>query len=80
MVSGKKRRKVVLLEEYRTLESMSRSLASHRKGVDAVARRIARKMGPDLGSGLVENLEIVSVHIGKAGKELDRALKELKLI
>ena len=49
----------MLLEEYRTLESMSRSLASHRKGVDAVARRIARKM---------------------AGKELDRALKELKLI
>jgi uncharacterized protein YoaH (UPF0181 family) len=80
MADGKRRRKVALMEEYQTLAGMSRSLAAHRRNVDAVSRRIAKKMSPDLSSGLLENLDIVSSHIRKAAKELDSALKELKVI
>jgi len=79
-MAGKKSRGSTLMDEYLTLEKMSKSLSVHRRRVGAIARSIAKKAGTDAGFGLIENLDIVSEHIGKAKKEIDRSLRKLRQI
>ncbi len=80
MAEGKRRGKDTLLKEYRTLGEMSRSLIAHQRKVNAIARSIAKKTSTDAGFGLIENLDIVSEHIGKADREIGRALRKLRKI
>ncbi len=80
-LSGLMGKKNELMNDYKMLESMSRELAKHQKKVREIGKRIVKtKVSLDLKEGLVENLEIVSNHMRKAGQEIDRAKKRLKLI
>lgn len=79
-MAAKKSRRGTLMDEYRALGRMSRSLSEHQRKVGAIARSIAKKTSTDAGFGLVENLDIVSEHMGKARKEIGRSLRKLKQI
>ena len=68
-----------LTREYDVLSEMSRLLATQQRDVRRVAKHIAG-MSTNLKYGLVENLDTVSDHIGRARKELDRAKRALKMV
>jgi hypothetical protein len=79
-MAKEKKSKITIAKEYKQLEGMSLSLAAHQKDVRAVGKSIARKMSTNMKYGLVENLNTVEEHIGRARKEVARALKALKSI
>lgn len=67
--------------DYKMLDGMSKELVKHGQKLKALGKKIAgNKVSIDIKEGLVENLEIVSNHMGKAQKELDKAKKRLKMI
>ncbi len=67
-----------LLSDYRMLEKMSESLRQHQKNIRLINKRIAKRVDADFKGGLVENLDIVTEHMQKAERELEKAKKELK--
>ena len=70
-----------IINDYRMLDKMSKQLKVHERILhDVVAKKIAKKSRTDLEEGLLENLDIVSMHMIKARKEIDRAKEKLKLI
>jgi hypothetical protein len=75
-----KKSKIPILEEYKQLKDMSRALALQQKNVEKVSKSIARKMSTNLKYGLMENLNTVGDHMGRARKEIGKALSELELI
>ncbi len=79
-MAKEKKSRITIAKEYKQLEGMSRALAAHQKDVHAVGKSIARKMSTNMKYGLVENLNTVEGHIGRARKEVDRAMKALKSI
>ena len=70
-----------LARDYVLLGKMSKELDKRRKNIRAIGKRVVRGFAnTDLDEGIVENLEIVSGHMQKAQKEIDKAMKKLKMI
>ncbi len=69
-----------LVKDYYILDKMSKSLSVHRKAIKVIARKIAKKVNPDFGIGLVENLDAVATHLERAEKEMAKAKHGLKRI
>lgn len=68
-------------KDYRMLNVISAQLKKHERILhDITAKAIAKKSKSDLEYGLLENLDMVVDHMGKARKEIDRARSKLKLI
>ncbi len=79
MAKDKKPEKNEILKDYFMLEKMSKDLLEHQKNIRRIGKRITKAETYNK-YGLIENLSSVTVHMGNARKELDRARKELKLI
>ena len=69
-----------LAGDYRMLARMSRELGVHQRKINAIAKKVAKTGKSDAMYGLVESLDLVMTHIGRAKRELDNAGKKLKLV
>lgn len=76
----KRPRRNELLMDYYTMEKMSKELLRQQKNVKGIGRRIARKGKTGMEEGLVEDLNMIAVHMSKARRELDKARKKLELL
>ncbi|MCL5008394.1 MAG: hypothetical protein M1156_00700 [Candidatus Marsarchaeota archaeon] len=68
-----------IAEDYNTLRNMATELRRQQSSLRSMGRRMARDKTYNL-SGLIDGLSNVMEHMGRASKEIDKAMKELKLI
>jgi RNA polymerase-interacting CarD/CdnL/TRCF family regulator len=80
MAKNKKKVSRELIRDYNMLDRMSSNLLEHQKNVRLIAKSIAKRVKSDLRYGLIENLDEVVEHMGRAQKELAKARKELEMI
>ena len=66
--------------DYKMLEKMSDDLKAHRENLKAIGKHIAKGMKTDMRFGIIENLDMVAMHMNNAKRELEKAKKTLKLI
>lgn len=70
-----------VLIDYKMLGQISKQLQAHEKTLrDVVAKNVAKKAKTDLEEGLLENLDIVAMHMRNAQKELEKARQKLRMI
>jgi hypothetical protein len=69
-----------ILQDYFLLESMTRELHRHKQNLKRICSRIERGMDSYNKYGLIDVLSMVSMHIERADRELEKARKELKLV
>lgn len=69
-----------MLNDYKMLQKMSKELTRHQSNLKLIRKAIAKGMKTDLKYGLIENIDTVLKHMGKASKEMEDARKELKMI
>ncbi len=70
-----------LLNDYAMLDGMSRQLIAHQKNIFGIGKRLVKRASQsDISEGLIDNLDMVIVHMKKAQKELETAKKRLKKI
>ena len=74
------RRNSSVLKDYETLEKMFKDLGEHQKNIKQMNLRISKGMDSYNKYGLIDVLSMVSMHMERARKELEKARKELKLI
>lgn len=80
MVKRKKSDANELLRDYDMLGDMEKQLAVHQKNILSIGRRVSKVAKTNLRDGLLENLDIVAVHMRNATKEIEKAQKRLKRI
>lgn len=73
-------RRNALLKDYRMLSGMSRHLLKSRNEIARINKRILGKLSGNSRIDLVENLELVMVHMDRARKEIDKSARKLKQI
>lgn len=70
-----------LMNDYKMLDSMSKSLAEHQKRLLGIGKSIMKKStNSDLTTDVVANLDTVFGHMRKAQRELNKARDKLKMI
>ncbi len=77
---GRETGKNEIIGDYLLLEVMSKDLSKHNKSLKQVGKRIAAGMDSYNKYGLIDVLSMVSMHIERAQKELEKAKRELKFI
>ncbi len=80
MAKSKKNGKDEVLKDYLMLEAMSRDIREHRENLKRISGRISKGMDSYNKYGLVDVLSMVSMHMERARKEIDKAKKGLKHI
>ncbi len=69
-----------LMTDYRMLSQMSKELDLHQKRIKSIMKKFAKTGRSDAMYSLVENLDLISTHMGRARKELNKAGKKLRLV
>ncbi len=80
MKNSKSRKRGELTGDYLMLGKMSRELGVHQKRIKSIMKKFAKTGRSDAMYSLVENLDLISTHMGRARKELDKAGKKLRLV
>ncbi len=72
-----------LVKDYSMLNKMSKELREHKRYISSIGKRlssISNRSKSDMEYGLIENLDIVMLHIDKARNEIEKAKRKLKMI
>jgi hypothetical protein len=72
-----------LVKDYYMLNKMSKELREHKRYISSIGKRlssISNRSKSDMEYGLIENLDIVMLHIDKARNEIEKAKRKLKMI